>query len=223
MKKITIGRDGRNDYVIARPAVSGFHADLFLNDDGTMYFADHSTNGTYVNGEYVLNASRILYGGEVLIFPDGNQVPVSVLLSSVMGNAGRSRTQAAENHASAAHPGSVVYDTLPGMKFGDTLKYFFNHYTDFRGRARRQEYWYMVLWNMIFAIVPVVNILWVLATFIPNLALMVRRWHDIGKSAWWMFLYLVPPVAYVVFFVWSLIDSEQDNAYGPSPKYHVRM
>lgn len=76
---------------------------------------------------------------------------------------------------------------------------------------------------MIFAIVPVVNILWVLATFIPNLALMVRRWHDIGKSAWWMFLYLVPPVAYVVFFVWSLIDSEQDNAYGPSPKYHVRM
>jgi uncharacterized membrane protein YhaH (DUF805 family) len=75
---------------------------------------------------------------------------------------------------------------------------------DFSGRARRSEYWYFVLFNMIFAIVAVVldNILgtaiegvgygpiyglYVLALLVPGLAVAVRRLHDVGKSGW-MFL-----------------------------------
>ncbi|TGV07381.1 DUF805 domain-containing protein, partial [Mesorhizobium sp. M8A.F.Ca.ET.173.01.1.1] len=36
--------------------------------------------------------------------------------------------------------------------FGEALKLFWRNYFNFKGRARRSEYWYMVLWHMIFLV-----------------------------------------------------------------------
>ncbi|MBP3202487.1 MAG: DUF805 domain-containing protein [Bacteroidales bacterium] len=106
------------------------------------------------------------------------------------------------------------------MGFGETLAYFFDHYLDFNGRARRKEYWYMVLWNLIFMIPFPLYPIWFLVTMIPFLALMCRRLHDQGLSGWFILIGLVPILGEIVIFVFTLIDSEPNtNRWGSSPKY----
>ncbi|HEX7385225.1 MAG TPA: DUF805 domain-containing protein [Burkholderiaceae bacterium] len=53
----------------------------------------------------------------------------------------------------------------------------------------------------------------------PSFAITVKRWHDRGKSAWWVLINLVP----VVGSVWTLIEcgllrgTVGANRYGPDP------
>lgn len=238
MKVIRIGRDLSNDYVINHPAVSGTHADLYVYDNGAMQLVEHSTNGTYVNDSFVHNSTCYISGDEMLCFPDQCPIPVSKLLSC---NAAPDYEAAVSNEvpavmndcpseysnpvpaASESNIGQAACDSyrlLPGMSFGATFGHYFKHYFDFRGRARRQEYWYIVIWNIIFAIIPLVNILWILATFIPGLALSVRRLHDTGKSGFWLLLHLIPLIGSIILLVWFFTDSKpQANRFGSSPKY----
>jgi len=112
-----------------------------------------------------------------------------------------------------------------------------NHYADFEGRARRSEYWYFVLFNMLGAIAIVVLMMvlgavseslasigviayaaWVLGLFIPGLAVAVRRLHDTGKSGWWMLIGFIPLVG-IILLVFMCTDSDHGvNAFGPNPK-----
>ena len=109
-------------------------------------------------------------------------------------------------------------------------------YADFSGRARRSEYWYFVLFNMIFAIVAVVldNILgtaiegvgygpiyglYVLAVLLPGLAVAVRRLHDVGKSGWMFLIVLIPLIGAIWLLVLFFTDSQPGtNKWGPNPK-----
>lgn len=84
-----------------------------------------------------------------------------------------------------------------------------------------------------------------LALFIPNIAAISRRFHDIGKSGWWQILpyallllnylllflklkvFLLYPLfaflclgAFIIMIVWLCTDSDpKPNKWGPSPKY----
>ena len=103
-------------------------------------------------------------------------------------------------------------------------------YADFKGRARRKEFWMFVLFNMI--VVSAISIfdyilfgsyvvyyIYALAAFIPSLAVGVRRLHDIGKSGWWMLISLIPLVGQIWFIVLMCQDSQQENnQYGENPK-----
>ena len=109
-------------------------------------------------------------------------------------------------------------------------------YVDFKGRARRKEYWMFFLFNMIFAIIAMVldNVLglanpmvgygaiygiYALATFLPGLALGVRRLHDVGKSGWMMFIALIPLIGAIWLIVLICTNGESgDNKYGADPK-----
>lgn len=54
----------------------------------------------------------------------------------------------------------------------------------------------------------------------PNLAVGVRRLHDIGKSGFNLFWGLLPIVGVILLIVWWVKDSDpRPNEYGPSPKY----
>jgi len=111
-----------------------------------------------------------------------------------------------------------------------------NMYADFSGRARRKEYWLFVLFNMFFLIVAItldnvlgltVNespfgtlyFLYALATFIPALAVNVRRLHDIGKSGMMLLIIFIPFVGPVWLLTLMTIDSYPGaNQYGRNPK-----
>lgn len=108
-------------------------------------------------------------------------------------------------------------------------------YADFSGRARRTEYWMFVLFNLIFAIVAAVldtliglanesgigmiYSLYSLAMFIPGLAVLVRRLHDVGKSGWMVLIGLIPLIGGIWLLVLLFTDSQPGtNQYGPNPK-----
>ena len=108
-------------------------------------------------------------------------------------------------------------------------------YAVFDGRARRTEFWFFFLFNCIIglvlssieAIVGITSIagasifgsLYMLAVFIPYLAVGVRRLHDTGRSGWWMLISFVPIIGSIVLLVFFVQDSQDGhNQYGPNPK-----
>lgn len=111
------------------------------------------------------------------------------------------------------------------------LKVVRDNYANFSGRARRSEYWYFLLFNLIILIAlfglsaligsvgMILYVIYALATFVPGLAVVVRRLHDINKSGWYYFVGLIPIVGGIWLIV--LLATEGDNGpnqYGPDPK-----
>ena len=115
------------------------------------------------------------------------------------------------------------------------------NYTTFSGRARRSEFWFFALFNSIFAIVAMgidnvlgttlnmgygvslpygyIYLLYVLATFIPGLAVAARRLHDVGKSGWMYFIVLIPIIGAIWLLVLFFTDSQVgSNKWGENPK-----
>jgi uncharacterized membrane protein YhaH (DUF805 family) len=103
-------------------------------------------------------------------------------------------------------------------------------YATFSGRASRSEYWFFVLFNMIFAIVTlvldgvagtmgIIYLVYILATFLPALGVGVRRLHDTNRSGWMILISLIPLIGIILLLVWVCQDSDAgDNQYGANPK-----
>ena len=98
----------------------------------------------------------------------------------------------------------------------------FKKYAVFQGRARRKEYWYFFLFNLLFGYAiaffsvwisfPAIYLIYLLASLIPGIAVSVRRMHDVNKSGWFI---LIP--------IYNLIlccteGTQGPNQYGTDPK-----
>ncbi len=120
----------------------------------------------------------------------------------------------------------------------DWYKSVLSKYAEFGGRARRSEFWYFTLVNIIILIVLEVLAsaihgsvgvvflalasIYALAVFVPTLAVTVRRLHDTGRSGWWYFIALVPAVGVIILLVFECADSVPGtNQWGPNPKEAV--
>jgi len=109
-------------------------------------------------------------------------------------------------------------------------------YAVFSGRARRKEYWFFVLFNIIVSIILAVidgvtgtldpesgmgllGLIYTLAILIPALAVSVRRLHDTGRSGWWLLILLIPLIGTIVILIFMVQDSKpEENQYGSNPK-----
>jgi uncharacterized membrane protein YhaH (DUF805 family) len=95
-------------------------------------------------------------------------------------------------------------------------------FADFKGRSRRKEYWYFLLFYYIFSIVllfvdktigsPYLQAIFVLAIIVPYFAVAVRRMHDTDRSGW----YILVPIYNIVLFCTN--GTPGGNQYGPDPK-----
>ncbi len=110
----------------------------------------------------------------------------------------------------------------PSVGFIDAAKLFFQKYADFNTRSRRSEYWWASLFTYLVSLVicwiPIIPWIWSVAILVPNLAISVRRLHDIGKSGWWYLISLIPLVGGIILLVFCCQDSGPDNQWGPNPK-----
>lgn len=114
------------------------------------------------------------------------------------------------------------------MDFGTAISTCFSKYAVFSGRARRSEYWFFFLFGILvnFGMNLVQGILTVathipipvaaivsLGLFLPQLAVGVRRLHDVGWSGWWLgggyLLSFVLVALWVADFVQTRSDHEQ--------------
>ena len=65
----------------------------------------------------------------------------------------------------------------------------------------------------------ILTMVWALITFIPSLAVAVRRLHDSDKSGWFVLLGFIPYVGGLIMFVFMCIDGTSGmNRFGPDPK-----
>ncbi len=108
------------------------------------------------------------------------------------------------------------------MNFSEAISSVFNKYATFSGRARRSEYWYFYLLNLLVSLgigfIPFINLLsplWALAVLIPTIAVAVRRFHDIGKSGYWLLLMMLPGVVFsIIFFIFIMQIIMDTNTFG---------
>ena len=57
-----------------------------------------------------------------------------------------------------------------------------------------------------------------LASFIPSLAVAVRRLHDQGKSGWFLLISFIPFGGLVLLVFYFIEGDRGENQYGPDPK-----
>jgi uncharacterized membrane protein YhaH (DUF805 family) len=123
------------------------------------------------------------------------------------------------------------------MSFGQAISSVFKNYANFNGRARRSEFWFFALFNLIIylaasvinyliagssdttSIIGIIYLLYSLATILPALAVSWRRLHDIGKSGAYILFILIPLVGWIFLLAWFVKDSDMgENRFGPNPK-----
>ena len=86
------------------------------------------------------------------------------------------------------------------MGFIGAVKTCFKKYITFSGRASRSEYWYFFLFNFLASFLlggisrSLFSNLYLLMVFLPYLAVLARRLHDLNFHGWWMLLGFVSPV-----------------------------
>jgi uncharacterized membrane protein YhaH (DUF805 family) len=121
-------------------------------------------------------------------------------------------------------------------------------YAQFSGRSRRKEYWMWFLFLIIVTVITtyldillglggsaagtqegmsvsfnvnfgLITILFLLAVFLPNLAVGVRRLHDLDKSGWMILIGLIPLFgALYLLFLFTQPGTVGPNRFGPDPK-----
>lgn len=108
------------------------------------------------------------------------------------------------------------------MSFGAAIQSFFKNYANFKGRARRSEFWYSLLFVGVVAFVlnlvmpgtptvladgtpvPAIGLLaslWQLVVLVPGLAVAWRRLHDVDKGGPYYFIGLIPIVGAILLLV----------------------
>ena len=118
------------------------------------------------------------------------------------------------------------------MSLPDAVRSVLTQYANFSGRARRSEFWWFYLAQVLASIVAGIidgiigvslfQIVVGLGLLIPMLAVGARRLHDTGKSGWWQLIGLVPIVGWIVLIVfWATDGHPATNQHGPSPKYQA--
>lgn len=125
----------------------------------------------------------------------------------------------------------------PDFTFGQAVKAFYQNYAMFDGRANKQEYWWVVLYQFLVHVLllgggiaisvtapppalsgpfshPIGGLmialsgLFFLVNLVPNIAIEVRRLHDQDQSGGMWFLRLVPYVGPIIMLVLMLMDSK---------------
>lgn len=115
-----------------------------------------------------------------------------------------------------------------------------NKFADFNGRARRKEYWMWTLYCTIILLISMVfdnlfgltfeflgqdlgygwlYLIFGIIQFIPGLAVVVRRLHDVGKSGWYYLIILIPLIGFIWILVLLCTDGvKEENKWGTNPK-----
>ncbi len=122
----------------------------------------------------------------------------------------------------------------------------FRKFADFEGRARRKEYWFFTLFNVIFLwfanfldwfldtdmlfgpmpfYLGLFSTLYALAMILPALAVTVRRLHDTDRRGWWILLAFIPwGITQLWLLVLCALDGHPgENRFGADPKLDPRL
>ena len=115
------------------------------------------------------------------------------------------------------------------MDIQQAVKTVLGNYANFNGRSGRAEYWwwflaYFVAYAGIYFVGGLVGLgdllagILALGLLVPNLAVSVRRFHDIGKSGWWCLIFIIPLVGLIALIYFFIKPSAGPNQFGDGPQ-----
>jgi len=148
-------------------------------------------------------------------------LPLEILMIDPRDN----RLNLTKNHQ------DLAYNNFAGEENYSILEWFqkgLRNYTNFSGRARRKEYWYFYLVQLVLTIIAMIldavifdsgtglfYILVALGLFLPSLAVTVRRLHDTSRSGWWILIGIVPLIGAILLIIWLATDTKPEmNRWG---------
>jgi uncharacterized membrane protein YhaH (DUF805 family) len=118
------------------------------------------------------------------------------------------------------------------VTFTESIATCFSKYATFTGRSARPEYWWFALFT--FAVSLVLGALngfssegftlseaFTLATFVPGLAVAIRRLHDTNRSGWYLLLAIIPFGIFVLLWMLASEGSPGPNTYGETADYPI--
>lgn len=120
---------------------------------------------------------------------------------------------------------------LPRMQMFEAYKNMWKNYFNFKGRARRSEYWLALVANLLVTLVLTIitafvnvlgflQIIYALALIIPSLSLAVRRLHDTNRSGHWLWLILTVYGVFALLVFYCQDKKQPYNRFGKSSKWY---
>jgi uncharacterized membrane protein YhaH (DUF805 family) len=124
---------------------------------------------------------------------------------------------------------AAPYNVAKEMGFGGAIKTVFSKYVAFKGRARRPEYWWWILFYVLVLVglsildglityiggPGILSTLASLGLFLPTLAVQVRRLHDTDRSGWWVLIGLIPLIGWIIILIFLCQrGTEGPNRFG---------
>lgn len=114
------------------------------------------------------------------------------------------------------------------MRFGQAITSVVGNTFNFSSRACRSEFWWWaLLTNIVTGTAYVADLklhtgllatLSMLVIFVPNLAVEVRRLHDMDATGWWVLLSFIPLLGALILMLWfTTAGSYGENRFGPDP------
>jgi uncharacterized membrane protein YhaH (DUF805 family) len=149
---------------------------------------------------------------------------------------GEPAPQAAQTAYAAPQPAAAAAGAGSPL---DYIRRSLQRYADGKGRARRAEYGWFVVFLFVVGLVAgmldvvlfgldpytgaansyVITLLGLLALIVPAVAAASRRAHDFGQSGWLAALTVIPYVGFLAALVFIFIPGQAGpNAHGPDPK-----
>jgi len=99
-------------------------------------------------------------------------------------------------------------------------------YTNFDGRIARKDWWIGIAILFVVSLVisalvgegGIVQFVIAIILFIGGLSLHIKRFHDRGKSGWWVLVFLIPVIGFIWMIVeMGILEGDSDaNEYGPA-------
>ena len=111
------------------------------------------------------------------------------------------------------------------MSFTDAVKTCYRKSMITEGRASRSEFWWFYAYLMaltffypvfivfltenesVFLLLVLLYFILLLSAIPPSFCVAVHRWHDLGKSGWYMLLLIIYPIGVPVTLIYFCMDS----------------
>lgn len=120
-------------------------------------------------------------------------------------------------------PGQRGYLQGGPVGFGEAISQAFKNIFTYNGRASRSAFWWWFLFYVIVGVVVgiiertgtvgyIIGVILGLGIWFTWLSVAARRLHDANRSAFWLFLILLP----IIGWIWLLVYYVQDSTPGPN-------
>jgi uncharacterized membrane protein YhaH (DUF805 family) len=118
------------------------------------------------------------------------------------------------------------------LTFTQSIRTCFSKYVTFSGRASRSEFWYFSLFlalaGFAFSVIDAMLFLqsdigllspiFSITTFVPSIAVSVRRLHDVDFSGSWLLIVFVPIIGWIFLLILAIrIGTQGANRFGADP------